>query len=712
MDRFIAAVFFLLTALAGSVGAGQPVVVIDEVTIASDVGHGRYLLTDGRVLDVARPSAWGNELSGRRVRVIATVDPVIGDGMLTGATVLLGGKSDDEIDVMGGVTFVDDDRFGLSTPVGEFEVQTDASTEFRDLTGVSDLRVGDVVRVKGTVEGAVILAEEVRWLGTDDGGHGDDDPLGIEFTSVGQVLNLGAGTTMDLDDGRTYQISPSTGYSGGLTGYADLNAGMVVEVEAVRDEDGVNWALEIELEDDGDGVVETTGLVDTVDPTGFTLQDGPRFEVVASTEFDGDADRLDDLEPGWTVSVDAYDVAGVLTALEVGADDPAVASTTGEDYEPHEALVILAAGADPAVVASRHGAVILGEIGDIAVLFRWDDDIDDELLITLESDPDIDAVEPNYLFRDPESVRRRYVVVDHTPSPSEYTHQDGAVLARLRSARFLADGSGTVVAIIDTGVDPDHPALMNRVLPGGLDLIDGDDQPWETRNLIDDDGDGDLDEAAGHGTFVASLVLLAAPGTGILPYRVLDDDGGGSAYLLSLALADAIDRQVDVINLSLVYQRRSAAVDRLLEQAGAAGIAVIAAAGNDGLDVLPFPASDRHTVAVTALNADGSGLAEFANRGPDVLVAAPGVEVYGAVDDGRWGTWSGTSMAVPFTAGAMAVLRQIDPGLDPVLFADLLRQSGRPLTDGVWNGVALDVGRAVFRLVPQTEAPIPSPPAR
>ena len=131
----------------------------------------------------------------------------------------------------------------------------------------------------------------------------------------------------------------------------------------------------------------------------------------------------------------------------------------------------------------------------------------------------------------------------------------------------MSDGSGSVVAIMDNGVDYCHPLLKGHILAGGMDLIDGDLLPWETSDGIDQDGDGEIDEAAGHGTFVASVVALAAPGARILPYRVLNDDGGGTAFNLALALADAVERGVDVINLSLAYRERSAVVDLLLEEA-------------------------------------------------------------------------------------------------------------------------------------------------
>jgi subtilisin family serine protease len=257
-----------------------------------------------------------------------------------------------------------------------------------------------------------------------------------------------------------------------------------------------------------------------------------------------------------------------------------------------------------------------------------------------------------------------------------------------------------VVAVLDTGVEPCHPLLRGHVAAGGLDLIDGDLEPWESRDGIDQDADGDLDEAAGHGTFVASIVALVAPRARILPYRVLDDDGGGTAYHVALALVDAIDREVDVINLSLTYRRRSTVVDLLLEEAAARGIVVVAAAGNDGSATLPFPAVDSQVLAVGSLNVDATGLAAFSNRGAGDLVAAPGRDVYGALDGGAFGTSTGTSMATPFVAGGAAMIRSLDPELSPELVRRLLATSGFPLVNDLGPTMGLDLGHALAILTP------------
>ena len=92
---------------------------------------------------------------------------------------------------------------------------------------------------------------------------------------------------------------------------------------------------------------------------------------------------------------------------------------------------------------------------------------------------------------------------------------------------------------------------------------------------------------------------------------------------------------------------------------------VVAAAGNDGSGTLPFPAIDSHVLAVTALRADGGGLADLLNRGATVVLAAIGEDVYGALFGGEYGTSSGTSMAAPFAAAGAALVKSLDPGVSP-----------------------------------------------
>ncbi|MCJ7753871.1 MAG: S8 family serine peptidase, partial [Thermoanaerobaculales bacterium] len=613
----------------------------------------------------------------------------------------------DEFEVVGVVVSVAEESFLLDGDDTErYTVVVNEETEFKDLDGLADLEAGDTVRARGELDGTIITASRVELREGGDGGGGGsssgDD--GVDFESTGIVTELLPPDSFAFSDQRIYRVDGLTEFDEPILSYSGLAVGQYLEVKAVYEGGGAYRAVKIEYEGDdeqGQGYRVVEGIIAAVSATDLTLTDATVVLFTTSTEFNGDADRREDLRPGWEVEAYAlFNAAGQFLALAVRAEDETPSTTADQEYEPQEAVLVLAQGADPETVASRHDAEVSGEVSTLGALFRWQREIDDDLLAQLAADPDVLAVEPNFLFRDPESTRRRFVIVDRSPTSGEYTGQPAAIKHGVANAHTISQGGGTVVAIMDNGVDYCHPLLQGHLLAGGMDLIDGDLSPWETSDGIDQDGDGETDEAAGHGTFVASVVALAAPGARILPYRVLDDDGGGTAFNLALALADAIERGVDVINISLAYRERSVVVDLLLEEAARRGIVVVAAAGNDGSTTLPFPAIDSHVLAVTALRADGGGLADFANRGATVVLAAIGEDVYGALFGGDYGTSSGTSMAAPFAAAGAALVKSLDPGVSPDIIRQLLLQSGVVLADGEWSGSSLDLGRAAVAAQP------------
>jgi subtilisin family serine protease len=352
-------------------------------------------------------------------------------------------------------------------------------------------------------------------------------------------------------------------------------------------------------------------------------------------------------------------------------------------------------------VAERHSATVAGRLpGTLVHLFVWPGPVDETLIRVLAEDPEVEDVEPNFNFQDPESVRRRQIAVDRYPSSAKYSQQSAVEATGLLNAHSRSQGRGAVVAVIDTGVDPFHPLLRHRIEPGGFDYVDNDPRPWEVSDGLNQDGDEDIDEAAGHGTFVSGLVLLAAPAATILPYRVLDDEGHGTTFAICQAVLAAMDRGADVINMSFVFQERSRVLDRLLDEASHRGVVLVSGAGNDSQgDELPFPARDHRVLAVAAVD-DAGELADFSNFGTQVAIAAPGVAVYSGGCSQQFGTWSGTSMAAPLVSGAVALLRSVNGRLSPEQIAAALAQSAVPLA-GDPRGVpgALRVDRALA-LVP------------
>ena len=211
------------------------------------------------------------------------------------------------------------------------------------------------------------------------------------------------------------------------------------------------------------------------------------------------------------------------------------------------------------------------------------------------------------------------------------------------------------MAVLDTGVDPTHPDLVGRVVPGWNALTGGATSD-DTGNDRDDDGDDQVDEMTGHGTHVAGIIAQVAPGARIMPVKVLDSDGVGDAFYVAAGVFHALDNGADVINLSLGSTRDTRIVADAVGEAVAGGIVVVAAAGNFDRDQpVEFPAATAGVIGVAATDA-GDRTAPFSNYGDHLLVSAPGTDIVSAAPGGGTAVWSGTSMATPFVAGSAALL--------------------------------------------------------
>ena len=253
-------------------------------------------------------------------------------------------------------------------------------------------------------------------------------------------------------------------------------------------------------------------------------------------------------------------------------------------------------------------------------------------------------------------------------------------------------GLGITVAIIDTGVDLDHPDLVQNLFvnPGEIAGNGIDD---DGNGFVDDihgfdfaDRDADPNDGNGHGTHVAGTVAAAnngfgatgvAPNAKILPVRVLGDNGSGRTSDVAAGIRYAADLGADIINLSLGggYSR---AIEAAIEYAGSLGSLIVAAAGNESSPVPGYPArfsaSDDNVISVGAYSSSGS-LAGFSNdvgRSGAVQVDAPGVGIFSTYVGGGYATLSGTSMASPHIAGLAALTLSSNPNLTSAKLRALL----------------------------------------
>lgn len=326
----------------------------------------------------------------------------------------------------------------------------------------------------------------------------------------------------------------------------------------------------------------------------------------------------------------------------------------------------------------------------------------------LQQDGRVQYAEPNYINQAPEGQQR--VSWARGGDSNEYVaHWAGAFIG-LPAAHSVTRGAGIVVAVLDTGIDRDHPALAGRVLPG-FDFVDMDDDPNEV-------GVAGEDIVYGHGTHVAGLVALAAPEAQILPVRVLDRDGVGNIWVLAEALAYAVNPDGDiqtpdgahVINLSLSTRRQTRLIEEIVRDvicaddddredddndhnddnnrprsmraeddddclaAPGRSAVVVAAAGNRASTLPEYPAAEMQPgLLAVAANTAADTLADFSNFGAWVHVAAPGDRILSSVPGNKYGIWSGTSMAAPLVAGQAALVRAAYPELTAAQVAERIR---------------------------------------
>ncbi len=278
-----------------------------------------------------------------------------------------------------------------------------------------------------------------------------------------------------------------------------------------------------------------------------------------------------------------------------------------------------------------------------------------------------------------------------------------------------------VVAVIDSGIDRSVPALADRMwknpgeIPGNGRDDDGNGYPddvwgWDFR-------DDDPDSLSGsplhpHGTFVAGLIAAAfdsatgaggvAPRVRLMDLRFLDSRGlfySSDWRRLAAAIEYAVENGARVINLSL-YARLEPPeyVRAALSRAVAQGVLVVGIAGNDGRDEVGYFGCWPEVLAVGAVDREGRP-AWFSNRGSEVELAGPGVEVVSFAPGGELVTGSGTSFAAPHVAGTAALLLSLHPELSQRELVELLTGTaedlGLPGLDPATGHGLVDAGSAL-----------------
>ncbi|MHB9862947.1 type VII secretion-associated serine protease mycosin [Streptomyces sp. YIM S03343] len=250
-------------------------------------------------------------------------------------------------------------------------------------------------------------------------------------------------------------------------------------------------------------------------------------------------------------------------------------------------------------------------------------------------------------------------------------------------------GKGVTVAVLDTGVEADHPDLDGNVLQAkdmiGFGAREG-DRSWARHGTAM----AGIIAGHGHGPDDSEGVMGIAPEAKILPVRVILEDGDSARSRARStrgnALADGIrwaaDHGADVINLSLGDDSASAhpepSEDEAVQYALEKGVVVVASAGNGGKkgDHVSYPAAYPGVIAATAVDRYGTR-ADFSTRRWYAAVSAPGVDIVIADPDHKYYEGWGTSAASAFVSGAAALVKAAHPGLSPAQIKKLLEDTAR-----------------------------------
>ena len=300
-----------------------------------------------------------------------------------------------------------------------------------------------------------------------------------------------------------------------------------------------------------------------------------------------------------------------------------------------------------------------------------------------------------------------------------YAAQPAAIRVRAPEARmaFGVAGTGTV-ALIDTGVDPDHPALRGVLVPGydftrnqagmapeSADLnestaavVDGSPTPVSPSNaaILDESTAALVDgnQAFGHGTMVAGIVHLVAPSANLMPLKAFQANGQGYLSDVIRAIYFAVNSGACVINMSFSTPTYSPAFRASLDHAGSQNLISVAAAGNDGQQTIVYPAGFTQDVMGVASTNLLDQRSSFSNYGSQIVwVAAPGENIVSTYPFSTYGAGSGTSFSAPFVSGTAALLLSLQRSLNQSTAATAIANA-QTLSPDLGNG-RLDAYKAV-----------------
>ncbi|MEK7813111.1 MAG: S8 family peptidase [Candidatus Desantisbacteria bacterium] len=326
-------------------------------------------------------------------------------------------------------------------------------------------------------------------------------------------------------------------------------------------------------------------------------------------------------------------------------------------------IVVFDAASSPAerrVVVQQEDSTIIKELSIVsAIVIQLPEEASERAKEAILRYASVVRVEDDLIVnasQKPEEIGGGKPTKPDPPPPPKETLPWGVDRIDAEFAWINTTGVGVKTAILDTGIDVDHPDLANN-LAGGVNIIN-------PKRLFDDDN--------GHGTHVAGIVAAVDNEVGVIGtakqaslygVKVLDRTGSGWMSDIIAGLEWCINNRMDIVNMSLGASSYSQVFQEAITAVYKAGIVQIAAAGNDGGPV-SYPAAYTEVVAVSATD-NWDYIPSWSNFGPEIDLCAPGVAVYSTYKGGGYKELSGTSMAAPHVTGVAALILENQPAYTP-----------------------------------------------
>lgn len=344
------------------------------------------------------------------------------------------------------------------------------------------------------------------------------------------------------------------------------------------------------------------------------------------------------------------------------------------------------------------------DIGSIKVLkmndtyiFKSNSKTTEQLIAYFKEQWDIKFIEPHYLYLTNEETSFEIIPNDALFEKYQWNIRD---IQALKGWNLSKGSEDVIIAVLDTGVQLDHPDLVDK-------LITGYNVEDSTSNANDD---------FGHGTHVAGIIGATVNNeegvagvswyNKLMPVKVLNSSGSGSTYSVAQGIIWATDNGAKVINMSLGNYASADFLHEAIKYAYERDVVLIAASGNDNTARPGYPAAYPEVFAVGATT-NTHERAAFSNYGDYIDVVAPGDAIASTYIGGQYAALSGTSMASPHVAALAGLIRSINPSLTNVQVMEIMRQSASDLgdsgKDNFFGYGEIDIERALTTAISYTE---------